>query len=126
MGAYEWLAKVMIIYENPSNHFSKGQLFQFLRRLKEICCDDTPLDYDRLVGFSVKSRLALFQKCREFIVKSVKLREELLECASTTLELALWKAALNQSLQQNEFTNAENDMIREESQLVGGNITIML
>ena len=71
----------------------------------------------------MKSRLALFEKCRVFIVKSVTLREELLECASTTLELALWKAALNQSSQQNEFTNAENIMIREESRLIGGKMS---
>ena len=56
-------------------------------------------------------------------MKAVKLREVLMECASTTLELALWKTVLNQSSQQQQqqqCTNNENAMIGEQSRLIGG------
>ncbi len=54
-------------------------------------------------------------------------REKMLECASTTLELALWKAVLNdQSLLQQQNLQArtiENTMItREENRLGGGKL----
>ncbi len=59
----EWIAKLMLIYSNPPKYFSRNRLVPFLYHLKVISDDDTALDYDRLIGFSEKSRLALFKKC---------------------------------------------------------------
>lgn len=110
----------MLIHAYPTEHLSRKQLLSFMVHLEIIMKNKSPLDYDRLISYSEKSHIALLKKCREFIVETVKLCEVLLECASTTLELALWKTGLNQSSQQQQCTTDENAMIREQSHLIGG------
>lgn len=113
-----WISKLMMIQDNPSKYVSAKQLNKFVHRIQGLRNREIPLDFDRLVGYSEKSRIELFQKCQGFVIKSVKLHEEMLQCASNTIELALWKATLSNSSEHGRQKGDESS--RMESCLVVG------
>lgn len=115
----DWISKLMLIHDDPHKYLSGKQLNQFVRRIHGFRDREIPLDFDRLIGYSEKSRVALLKKCQGFIIKSVQQREELLACTSNTIELALWKSVLIQSSEQT-LRPKEDNLIRGQSRQIGG------
>lgn len=86
-----------------------------------ISDEGTPLDYDRLIGFDDDYRIGLLNEIQGMIMNFTQIRDELLLGASTTLELALWKAVVNEFPQYQPKNGIEDiGKKRVDCRLIGG------
>ncbi|KAL7438109.1 hypothetical protein ACHAXH_006407 [Discostella pseudostelligera] len=92
----------------------RSQHTAFLDRLMAISDEGTPLDYDRLIGFDDDYRIGLLNEIQGMIMNFTQIRDELLLGASTTLELALWKAVVNE-FPQYQPKNGIEDIVSQST-----------
>ena len=59
----DWIDRLMLIHAYHTEHLSRKQLLSFMDRLEIVMEDESSLDYDRLMGYSEKSHIALLKKC---------------------------------------------------------------
>jgi len=117
----ERIAGIQRIYFDPFTHLEGSQRTAFLDRLMAISDEGTPLDYDRLIGFDDDYRIGLLNEIQGMIMNFTQIRDELLLGASTTLELALWKAVVNEFPQYQPKNGIEDiGKKRVDCRLIGG------
>jgi hypothetical protein len=116
------IADIQSIYFDPYTHLDEVHRRTFLDRLMTMTDEGTPLDYDRLIGFDEDYRVGLLDEIQGMVVSFAQIRDNLLIGASVTLELALWKAILYESMQLHQPISNIDEVrkIREDSRMMGG------